>query len=125
MGKRIMVVDDDREFLEELRETLNLSGYEVIEVNEPLLVFSEAVMKKPDLILLDIKMPKKSGFQIADELKHTHEFTRVPIIAMTGYFRDDFLPLMQICGIEKYLKKPFNPLDVIALIEEALTSNAF
>ncbi|MDD5730769.1 MAG: response regulator [Candidatus Omnitrophica bacterium] len=123
MSKKVMVVDDDQEFLEELNETLDLSGYAVVTVNNATKVAEEANREKPDVILLDLKMPEKSGFQVADELKHISELAHVPIIVMTAFFKDDYLPLLSICGIHKCLKKPFNPLDVIAQIEEAIHKN--
>jgi len=124
MNKKILVIDDDKEFLEELKETLALSGYEVVEVNDPILAIDVAMKISPDVVLLDLKMPGKSGFQVADELKHFSSLTNVPIIIMTGYFKDDYLPLLNICGIKKCLKKPFHPLDVIAQIESVLNENS-
>ena len=120
MAKRILVVDDDKEFLEELKETLGLSGYDVVEVNDSVSAVDVARSTKPDLVLLDLKMPGKSGFQLADELRHIAELGNIPVIAMTGFLKDDYIPLINICGIKKCLKKPFNPLDVIAHIETAL-----
>jgi len=121
--KRVLIVDDDKEFLEELRETLDLSGYDAIEVNNASLAFEVATNTKPDAILLDLKMPEKSGFQVADEIKHYRDIAHIPIIAMTGFFKDDYIPLMDLCGIKKLLKKPFNPLDVIAQLEEVLKND--
>jgi two-component system, response regulator PdtaR len=120
MAKRILVVDDDKEFLEELKETLGLSGYDVVDVNNSISALDVARSLRPDLVLMDLKMPGKSGFQLADELRHLSELGNIPVIAMTGFLKDDYIPLINICGIKKCLKKPFNPLDVIAHIEAAL-----
>lgn len=119
-NKRIMVVDDDKEFLDELKETLMLSGYDLVAVNDSNRALDVAAQEKPDLILVDLKMPNKSGFQLADELKHLQEFTNVPIIAMTAFFKDEYSMLLNICGVRKCLRKPFTPLDVIHHIEEEL-----
>lgn len=118
--KKVMIVDDNKEFLEELQETLALSGYEMVAVDDASKALEVARLEKPDCIVLDLKMPGKSGFQLADELRHVSGFEGLPIIAMTGFFRDDYLPLMDICGITKYLRKPFNPLDIIASLEAVL-----
>lgn len=121
MPRKIMIVDDDKEFLEELNEILLLSGYEVIAVNEAESVLETAVKTKPDLILMDLKMPVKTGFQIADELRHFTELSHIPVLAMSGFFtKKEHQLLMKICGIKKCLKKPFNPLDVITQIEKIL-----
>ena len=120
MNKKIMVVDDDKEFLEELRETLALSGYDLLAVNDATRVLDTAISEKPDVILLDLKMPQKSGFQVADELRHLSEVSHIPIIAMSAYLKDEYASLLNICGIKRCLSKPFYPLDVIAEIEEVL-----
>jgi len=75
---------------------------------------------KPDVILLDLKMPQMSGFQVADELRHLSEVSHIPVIAMSAFLKDEYAALLNICGIKKCLKKPFHPLDVIAQIEEVL-----
>jgi len=118
--RKVMIIDDDKEFLEELGETLRLSGYEMVVINDVGLVSDAAVKTKPDIILIDLKMPKKTGFQLADELRHISELSNIPIIAMTGFFKEGYQPLMNICGIKTYLKKPFSPLDVISAIEGVL-----
>ncbi len=120
MKKIIMVVDDDKEFLEELGETLALSGYALKVVNDPTEALSVAKQVKPVLILLDLKMPKKSGFEIADDLRRLPELGNIPIIAMSAFYKDEYGPLIKMCGIKRCLTKPFNPLDVIAEIEAAM-----
>lgn len=119
-NNKVMIVDDDREFLEELGETLAQSGYDMIAARDPHSVLAIASEKKPRVILLDLKMPGKNGFQLAYELRNSPELQQIPIIVMTGFFKDGYQPLMDICGIKRCLKKPFNPLDVIAQIEAVL-----
>jgi CheY-like chemotaxis protein len=120
MKKTIMIIDDDKEFLEELRETLALSGYALVAVNDATEALSMAAQVKPALILLDLRMPKKSGFEIADDLRRMPEFQNIPIIAMSAFYNEEYGPLIKMCGIKRCLTKPFNPLDVIAEIEAAL-----
>jgi len=118
--KKIMVIDDDKEFLEELGEMLKLSGYDLVAANDADVAIAVAKETNPVVILLDLKMPKKSGFQLASELKYFSELEKVPIIAMSAFYKDDYKPLLNMCGIKRCLTKPFRPLDVIAEIEEAL-----
>lgn len=120
-GEKIMVVDDNKEFLEELKEILVLSGYDVVAIDDAESVLDAAVNTRPNVILLDLKMPKKNGFQIAQEFKNSSDLMHIPIIAMSGYFtRAEHEALMEVCRIKTCLKKPFNPLDVIACIESVL-----
>jgi CheY-like chemotaxis protein len=119
--KKIMVVDDDKDFLEEVSDMLNGAGYETVTVSDNESVVSVAQEAKPDLILLDLKMPLMSGFEIAGMLKAAIGTSRVPIIATSGFYalkEREFLTT--ICGIDKFLKKPLSPPDLIKEIKLAL-----
>jgi DNA-binding response OmpR family regulator len=116
--KRVMIVDDDKEFLEELQETLFLNGYEVIKVNDPHRVLDAAGNNKPDIILLDLKMDHFSGFEIADELSHFTKTIDIPVVAMTGFFTEnEHASLMSLCGINKCITKPFSAEQIVTTIE--------
>jgi len=117
----IMIVDDNVELLEELENLLKLGGYDVIAISDGTKVMETALKDKPDLILLDLKMSPKSGFQIADEARYSMLLKGVPIIAMTGFFteKQHFL-MMKLCGIKTSILKPFRPLNLITKIEFAL-----
>jgi len=120
LSKKVMIVDDDREFLEELKDVLTSSGYETIAVNDAAAALETADRAKPDVVLLDLKMPKKTGFQLAMEIRQLSGQEQVPVIAMSGFLKDGYNPLLYLCSIRRCLKKPLNPLDVIAEIEDAL-----
>ena len=116
-----MIVDDNVELLEELENLLKLGGYDVIALSDGSKVLEIALKNKPDLILLDLKMSPKSGFQIADEARNSSYLKDVPVIAMTGFFteKQHFL-MMKLCGIKTSILKPFRPLNLITKIEFAL-----
>ena len=117
--KRILIIDDDREFLEELQETLRLNDYEVTAVEDATEAMAIALRVAPDLILLDLKMPLESGFQVACKLKYFSHLKSVPIIAMTGYFRESYLPLLETYRISAYIRKPFGTVEIVSKIENA------
>lgn len=119
-NRKIVIIDDDKEFLDELREMLELSGYDLVAVDDARIALDVVNKTKPAVVLLDLKMPKKSGFQVANELRYFSESSGVPIIAMSAFYKDNYKLLLEICGIKKCLLKPFQPLDIIAEIEEAL-----
>ncbi|HOW43400.1 MAG TPA: response regulator [Candidatus Omnitrophota bacterium] len=121
LKKRIMVVDDDKEFLEELKETLLLSGYEVKEVRDSTKATGLAAEIKPDLILLDLRMQGMTGFEVANKLRAIPETKKIPILVMSGYFTEEKDgSLLSFFNMQNYLQKPFNPLDVIYQIERLL-----
>jgi CheY-like chemotaxis protein len=119
--KRVLVVDDDLEFLQELKETLALSGYEVYAVNKAGNAINFASARRPDLILLDLKMGGMTGFEVAKGLRSVPQTANIPIIAMSGYFNEQKdCTLLEYFEIHHCLQKPFNPLDVISYIESTL-----
>lgn len=119
---KILAIDDDPEFLEELKETLWLSGYEVGVLSENEGVLEKINAFKPNVLLLDLKMNPKSGFQIADEVRHAPQGHDLNIIAITGNFKEkEHQTLTQMCGINALVTKPLNPLTLIAHIERIST----
>ncbi|MDD2703571.1 MAG: response regulator [Candidatus Omnitrophica bacterium] len=116
--RKVMVVDDDKEFLDELKTTLRQGGYRVKIVQEARKAVAAAVESSPDVILLDLKMQGMTGFEVANKLRVVPGTRNIPIIAMSGFFtenRDD--PLLGFFNINYYLQKPIYPLNVIDKIE--------
>ncbi len=121
---KIMIVDDDKEFLEEVEELLTLSDYEVTVISDSMKALDMIPKLKPAVVLLDLKMAPKSGFQLADELKNSLGLKETIIIAMTGFFTEkEHAVLMKMCGIQTCILKPIKPLDLIARIEFEMAGN--
>ena len=87
---KVMIVDSNEKFLGALEKTLTFSGYNTIATQDPYAALDIAAREKPHAILLGLKMPGKSGFQLAHELKSSLELQHIPIIAMTGFFKDGY-----------------------------------
>ena len=123
-GEKVLIVDDDEVFLEELKEMLIVSGYDVTAVSESEAAINTAVKIRPDVILLDLKMPTMSGFEVVKQLKNFSETNDIPIVAMSGFYSVDKTSwLMSYCGFNDCLKKPFNPVNVISSIESVINKN--
>ena len=119
--ERIMIVDDNKVLLKELQETLDLCGYDTKTVSESSNVFRLARLTKPDAILLDLNMPGESGFEVADRLKQNKETSRIPIIAISGYFPIDKRGiLLEKRSMDRVIKKPFEIAELIMEIETVL-----
>jgi two-component system, OmpR family, phosphate regulon response regulator PhoB len=115
--RKVVVVDDDGEFLEELKETLSLNGYSVRGFRDGNRAIEAIRRTRPDIVLLDLKMNNKTGLQVADELKRYPETADIPFIAMTGFYvKEEHIKLMDVCGIP-LLIKPLKPVDIISKIE--------
>jgi twitching motility two-component system response regulator PilH len=121
MGRRIMIVDDDGDLLEELAEVLSCVGYEPIVVESSGDASRVARERMPDLVLLDLQMPAKDGFSVALELTRAPETAHIPIIGMTGLYNGRlWANLMMLCGFEACLVKPIEPDRLFAQIEASL-----
>lgn len=117
-NKEIMIVDDDSEFLGQFEEMLNLSGYDTLRHLSGESALKALDQEKPDLILLDLKMEGKSGFEVANILHNNPATAGIPVIVMSGVFSDEhYRNLIEKYGIRRYLQKPIKPLDVISEIE--------
>lgn len=77
---------------------------------------------KPDLALLDLRMNGQSGFEPANRIAHRPEASEVPVVAMTGYYKEGTHEgLMQIVGIRECLRKPCRPEELLQVIERLLS----
>jgi DNA-binding response OmpR family regulator len=116
--KKILIVDDDQIFLDELKEALRHGNFDIEYTTNASEVVKIADNIKPDLILLDMKIEGKDGFQVADDLCNFPGTKHIPIIAMTGYFTEKrHKAFMKSIGIRDCIYKPFNPAEVIFKID--------
>jgi len=116
-NKRIVIINEDKESLRDLEAILDASGYDSVVVNDALSAVDVVVQNKPDVVLLELKMPRKNGFEIAGEINHALEPGRIPIIAMSDFFKGEFGFLLELCGINRHVTKPLKPLDVLWAID--------
>jgi DNA-binding response OmpR family regulator len=111
---RILVVDDEERILNFLNSKLKASGYEVLTANNGVQGLEQAQAQEPDLIVLDLLMPKMDGLEMLKELR---SFSAVPVIILTARGADaDRIKGLQL-GADDYLPKPFNPDELVARIE--------
>ena len=114
---RILVVEDDERILNFLRSKLKASGYEVSTANDGVQGLEQAQAQEPNLIVLDLLMPKMSGLDMLRELR---SFSSIPVIILTAKGDDiDKIKGFQL-GADDYLTKPFNPDELIARIEAVM-----
>lgn len=118
--KTILAVDDDIDFLEELKIALELYDYKVMTNADPSDAVRQMQEAKPDCILFDLRMPKKHGFQFSEDVRTDHALRRIPAIAMTGFYTSDYDVCLDAFGISRILKKPFSPDDAVGMIKSVL-----
>ena len=114
MGKRILVVDDEKLIVKGIRFSLEQDGMEVDTAFDGEEALEYASKKEYDLILLDVRLPKLTGFEVCQQIR---EFSNVPIIMLTAKSEDMDKILGLEYGADDYITKPFNILEVKARIK--------
>lgn len=107
--KRILLVDDDLEILESLRIALSTRGYNVMCARDGNQGLAMAEREDPDLVILDMMMPKRSGFLVLEKLRRTRPVP-MKVIMITANEGSRHKAYAEVLGVDDYLHKPF-PLD--------------
>ncbi len=122
--KKILVVDDERDIVKALMIRLQGAGYEVVTAFDGAQGVFMAHKEKPDLIILDIRMPAGNGFSVAQRLKRsTHTFT-IPVIFLTGSPETNAEDKARALGARFYIKKPYDPEELLDAIKRALEKDS-
>jgi DNA-binding response OmpR family regulator len=122
--KKILIVDDERDIVKALMIRLQGAGYEVVTAFDGAQSVFMAHKEKPDLIILDIRMPAGDGFSVAQRLKRsTHTFT-IPVIFLTGSPETNAEEKARVLGARFYIKKPYDPEELLDAIKRALEEDS-
>jgi len=109
LGKRILLVDDDPEIVETIRIALETKGYQVFVARDGNQGLALADRENPDLIILDMMMPKRSGFLVLERLRRTRPVP-IRVIMITANEGSRHKAYAEILGVDDYIRKPF-PMD--------------
>jgi len=118
-NKKIIIIDDDKIFSETLASILKLSNFEVFEEQTAESGFEAIVNVNPNLVLLDINLPDKSGFEVLAAIKNSDKFSDIPVFLITGDTAVDIDKAFEK-GADDCLFKPINSDDAIKRIKKAL-----
>ncbi len=121
MDKKVLIVDDDHKLRELLTEYLTEFGFQVLSLPDGRRVLPAIKTGNPDIIILDIMLPHKDGFEILREIRT--EFI-VPVIMLTARGEDTDRIVGLELGADDYLSKPFNPRELLARIRAVLRRSA-
>ena len=114
---RILLIDDDEELCELISEYLTVEGFTVEAVHDGEAGLQKATAGEHDLIILDVMLPKKNGFDVLRELRHE---TQIPVLMLTAR-GDDMERIVGLeIGADDYLAKPFNPRELVARLRAIL-----
>ena len=108
MAKKILVVEDEVEINELVCSRLEISGYEVISAQDGLEGLEKARKEMPDLIILDIMMPKLNGYHVCRMLKFDEKYKSIPIIFLTARGQQYDKDVGKEVSADSYIAKPFD-----------------
>ncbi len=120
MGKKILVIEDNEENLYLVSFILEKNGYDVIAAQDGLEGISMAKKEKPDLILVDIRLPVMDGYNVTRQLRELPEFKDVPIIASSAYAMKGDQKKAIEAGCDSYIIKPIIPEEFIKVVNNFL-----
>jgi len=117
---RILVVDDEKIITTMLQDILEANGYEVMVAHDGQDGLNKARAERPDLIILDVMMPKLDGFKVARLLKFDRNFQHIPIIMLTAKAGEQDALVSKTSGADLYLLKPVEPKQLLEKITSLL-----
>ena len=120
MSNRILVVEDQEDNRQILRDLLGSANYEIIEAGNGEEGVAAAIAHKPDLILMDIQLPIMDGYEATRRIKAMPEMRAIPIIVVTSYALGGDEEKARAAGCDAYVPKPYSPRQLLAKIREFL-----
>lgn len=118
--KKILLIEDDETISKALDFALGEEGYEVLCAEDGESGLEKARSEKPDIILLDIMLPKMNGFEVCQALKTDAKFKSIPIVMMTGLGDTENTVKGLTLGADDYVSKPFNFKELLARLQSHL-----
>lgn len=120
MSKRILVIEDQEDNRQIVRDLVTASGYELLEAATGEDGVAMASRERPDLILMDIQLPGIDGYEVSRRIKADAQLNHIPIIAVTSYALSGDDQKAFAAGCDGYVTKPYSPRLLLAKIREFL-----
>jgi DNA-binding response OmpR family regulator len=118
--KKVLIVDDSQAESRLMQSLLQVAGYTAVSLSDPLRIEQTVSAERPNLILLDVVMPVRNGFQACRELKNNSEFSAIPIVLVTSKNGDSdrFWGMQQ--GADGYVVKPFTGEQLVGEVRRVI-----
>jgi CheY-like chemotaxis protein len=117
MGRRLLVIDDNKDAAESMSMLLELWGHEVVCAFDGRAGLETAAKYRPDAVFLDIGLPGMDGYEFAERLRGLPEGTQAVLVAITGYGQDEDRRRSREAGIDHHLVKPVAPETLHKLLD--------
>jgi CheY-like chemotaxis protein len=120
MAPKVLICDNEETLRALVRGALELGDYEIVEARDGDESVDLARSCEPDLIVLDMMMPGRTGLEVMAELRGEQRFAETPVIMLTARAQAQDRDAAVAAGVSRFLPKPFSPLELAATVEELL-----
>jgi len=122
MAKKILLVDDEPHIIMMLENRMKHAGYEVITASDGQEALTKAKKENPDLIILDLMLPKLDGYKVCRMLKFDEKYKHIPIIMLSARAQEADKKMGETVGADGYVTKPFEPQVLLGKVKELLSA---
>ena len=120
MNKKILIADDEQNIVISVEFLMKREGFDVIVAGDGEEALAKIRADRPDLVLLDVMMPKKTGFDVCQEVRADASFAGMRILMLTAKGRDTEVAKGLALGADAYMTKPFSTKDLVGKVRELL-----
>ncbi len=124
MSKRILLVEDEKNIILGVRTCLDAAGYQVEIVEDGEAALAAVRREKPDLVLLDLLLPKVDGFEVLSTLKNDDSLKQIPVVVLTAKAEEEDRQRALELGANAYMTKPFRPQELWDVLKKYLPDTA-
>ena len=124
MNKTLLVADDEPNIVISLEYLLKREGYTVLVAHDGQEALEAIATHRPDLVLLDVMMPVKTGFEVCQEVRASDTLQHTKILMLTAKGRDTDMTKGLALGADGYMTKPFSTHDLVKKVADMLSSSA-
>ena len=121
MSKKVLIVDDEPNIVLSVEFLMQREGHEVVTASDGQEAIDLLDEVRPDLMILDVMMPRKNGFEVCEEVRAESEYSRMPILMLTAKGREAEMKKGISLGADAYITKPFSTHDLVAKVNELLS----
>jgi CheY-like chemotaxis protein len=119
---KILLVDDEPEIRYITRRMLERAGHSVVEASDGERALKMLKEERPDLVLLDVRMPGMNGWEVCRKIKSSSETRHIPVVMFTVRTSKDSVKKSRECGAEAHINKPFEREELLRVVGEMLRS---
>ncbi len=114
---KILVADDEPDIVETIQLVLEARGHEVLKANDGMEALDQARNHNPDIIFLDVMMPKLDGYRVCRMLKFDSQYKKIPVVLLTARAGSKDISTGGEVGADEYITKPFDVNDLLELVD--------